>query len=87
METSTATDLISAAKWPPNQFSVAIFICIINTYLKWYFEHFIKKFRPAYRDTQNSIKLNCNELQIHSLRRSSAQIKGKSYYTTKTVEN
>jgi len=66
---------------------VTIFICIINTYLKWYFDHFIKKFRPAYKYTQNSIKLNFNELQIHSLRRSCAQIKGKSYYTTKTDEN
>ena len=30
-------------------------------------------------DTQNSIKLNKNEFQIHSLKKSYTQIKSKSY--------
>ena len=84
------TDFVSVAKQQLCRYghkSMTNFICIINTYLKWYFDHFIKKKSNLLIDTQNSIKLSRNELLIHSLRRSCTQIKSKLYYTTKTIEN
>jgi len=43
-------------------FSVHIFICIINTNFKCYFDLFINNFKLTYKYS-NSIKLNGNELQ------------------------